>query len=183
MVNAEVLEGIGFKCEADWPSESLEQCPFEGDEYQPAYTGSRIARRRLSDLRIVTIATGDLEAGEDSMEFNIVLPGERLDNKYIMFTDRANLGNGTTNNETETTTQTGTAKPEWPNKWTTLPCCTLSCACFKYLKQTASSHFKYYSEDWMKQRCCYEQMILNPICANPPPLKKFRIQEPPLCLT
>lgn len=55
------MHGEGFTCNADWPSESLEVCKFDGEGNRAKSIGSRIANRSLPELTTVQYIDDDLE--------------------------------------------------------------------------------------------------------------------------
>jgi hypothetical protein len=154
-------------CAADWPSESREMCKWEGEEHRPQAIGSSIAARYRPDL--TTIDDDDID---DEITDRMIVSMTSIQNDWKTALESAEHdGKLSTRDE-----------PDWPNKWTTRPCCQLTCACYHYMVKTATKKAKKNSKEYNKQRCCYQKMLNDPNCANPPPFEGFHLIEPPWCL-
>ena len=163
---------VEFKCEADWPSNSLEKCEFEGEEFRPKPIVSRVARTALPDLTTVTFFEndGDLEGEVPKKKRTTPIPDSEIEPEYPK-------------DDVSYPKRDPTEEPAWPNKWTKKPCCQLTCACYKFLTAPEFGTPKKMSEAWKKQMCCYGQMLDDPHCANPPSFeRRFDVVPPPWCL-
>jgi hypothetical protein len=236
--NLSTAKQVMVKCEADWPSRSLEKCPYEGDEFRPESFSSRVVRTLLLSRTTATFSEIDtnIDEGmpnENNTTSNFASQIASEDPKDDVFHTKRDPTEepapteepvpieepspteepGSTEEPTPTKEPVSseepvptkeaaptkeplpTKKPEptkapvppkepaWPNKWTKRPCCQLSCACYKYLlgfggtKKPAKM-----SKEWKKARCCYQQMLDDPNCANPPFFERFDVIQPPWCL-
>ena len=172
------------ECAADWPSESLEKCPFEGEEFRPESFGSRVARTTLQSrttVRFVEIDRNiDEELPEENNATSILASGSESEDAedHVSYTKR-----DPTEEPVPTKGSAPPTEPAWPNKWTKKPCCQLSCACYKYLSGIPGEKPKRMSEAWKKARCCYQQILDDPNCSNPPPFERLGFVQPPWCLS
>lgn len=162
---------VEFKCEADWPSNSLEKCEFEGEEFRPKPIVSRVARTALPDLTTVTFFEndGDLEEEVPKEKRTTPIPDSEIEPEYPK-------------DDVSYPKRDPTEEPAWPNKWTKKPCCQLTCACYKFLTAPETGTPKKKSKAWKQQLCCYQKMLEDPNCANPPFYERFDPIEPPWCL-
>lgn len=157
-------------CQADWPSESREICQWEGEEHCPQSTGSRITARYRPDL--TTIIYEEDDDMEDEIIDRMIVNMTSIQTDWKTAPESAEqVGNISTRDE-----------PDWPNKWTTRPCCQLTCACYHYMVKVASMKPKKGSGEWKKSRCCYQKMLNAANCANSPPFTGFHLIERPWCL-
>jgi hypothetical protein len=107
-------------CAADWTSESREMCKWEGEEHRPQSTGSRIAARYRPDLTTITYDDDDID---DEIKDRIIVNMTSIQNDWKTAPESAEHDDKVSTRD----------EPDWPNKWTTRPCCQLTCACYHYM--------------------------------------------------
>ena len=162
---------IKLHCPANWPSQSQEKCQYEGEEHGPKAVGSKSVRRDFPRLT------------------NVIYFGDVIDKKRDMTTNNMTVSPIDLKSELEdaagdsVTTYGVAGSPTWPTKWTKLPCCQLTCACSKYLSAPENAAPNKGSEGWKKAMCCYQHMLKDPACANPPAFERFKPISPPWCLS
>jgi hypothetical protein len=161
---------VKYQCPGDGPSGSTEKCRWEGEENRPQAAGSETVRRDFQGFTNSSGLTYYFKTGPDVRINNLTASASELDHE---------LEDAKYNN---TTTRRDPNGPDWPTKWTKKPCCQLNCACFNYLSDPNNNHPTAGDKGWKIAKCCWDLMLMDPACANPPAFENFQPIEPPWCL-
>lgn len=167
LISKTAADTVHIDCKADWPAASTEKCPYEDEMYKPIALRSRVARGYSPDLTTVAVTDADLELWESITNFTFAEVDTTDIPKYI--------------DENSELAVVADTTPQWPNKWTASPCCTISCGCYKFFETIKGHKTKYMSQDFKKARCCWQKMA-DWNCINPPAFETMQYVQPPWCI-